>query len=114
IKYAAWTAALALAALASAARPAVAQVTETGTIEVMVRDESGLAIPGVAVRAEAADSITRREAVTDAEGRAVLVGLAPSAGYIVSAELTGFVPARNENVLVRSGQTATVPMTLKV
>ncbi|MGH9371415.1 MAG: carboxypeptidase regulatory-like domain-containing protein, partial [Vicinamibacterales bacterium] len=114
INHVAWTAALALAAIVSVARPAVAQVTATGTIEVIVRDEAGLAIPGVDVAAEAADAVTKREAMTDGEGRAVLVGLAPSADYVVTAQLTGFVPARNENVLVRSGQTATVPVALKV
>jgi Carboxypeptidase regulatory-like domain len=114
IKYVAWTATLALAAIVSVARPAVAQVTATGTIDVVVRDESGLAIPGVNVVAQAADAVTKREAVTDAEGRAVLVGLAPSASYVVTAELSGFVPARTENVLVRSGQVASVPLALKV
>ena len=48
------------------------------------------------------------------QGRALLVGLAPSAHYIVTIELSGFRPARNENVLVRSGQTATVRVPLAV
>jgi hypothetical protein len=66
------------------------------------------------VVAQAEDVLTKRETVTDAEGRAVLVGLAPSANYTVTAQLTGFVPARSEKVLVRSGQTATVQVALKV
>ena len=46
-----WAGAVALAALAIVAfgRPAVAQVTETGTIEVIVQDQGGLAIPGATV-----------------------------------------------------------------
>ena len=92
----------------SFATPAVAQVANTGVIEVLVQDQAGLAVPGVTVVAQAADSVTKREGVTDDEGRAVLVGLAPSASYIVTTQLAGFTPARNENVLVRSGQTATV------
>jgi hypothetical protein len=106
--------ALAVLALAAFGRPAVAQVTETGTIEILVQDQGGLPIPGASVVASAADSITKREGVTDAEGRAVLVGLAPSAQYIVTTELTGFRPTRNENVLVRSGQTATLRISLAV
>jgi hypothetical protein len=105
---------IALGATLSSARPAVAQVTGTGTIEIVVQDQGGLAVPGVNVVAQAADSVTRRDGVTDAEGRATLVGLAPSAMYIVTTELTGFTPTRHENVLVRSGQTATVRVALSV
>jgi hypothetical protein len=108
------SAAVALFAVVAVATPAVAQVTETGTIEVMVQDPAGLAIPGATVVASAADTLTKREAVTDAEGRAVLVGLAPSSQYVVTTEIAGFRPARNENVLVRSGQTATVRFSLVV
>jgi len=106
--------AVALIALLAVGRPAVAQVTETGTIEVIVQDQAGLAIPGVTVVATAADAVTKRDAVTDAEGRALLVGLAPSAQYVVTTELTGFRPTRNENVLVRSGQTASLRVALAV
>jgi hypothetical protein len=107
---------LAVAALALVAfgRPAVAQVTETGTIEIIVQDQGGLPIPGANVVATAADSVTKREAVTDGEGRAVLVGLAPSSQYVVTTELTGFRPTRNENVLVRSGQTVSLKVSLAV
>jgi hypothetical protein len=106
--------AVAALALAAFAHPAVAQVTETGTIEVLVQDQGGLPIPGANVVATAADSVTKREAVTDAEGRALLVGLAPSAQYVVTTELQGFRPTRNENVLVRTGQTASLRISLAV
>lgn len=106
--------AVAVVALLAIGSPAVAQVTETGTIEVIVLDPSGGAVPGVTVVASAADTVTKREAVTDQEGRALLVGLAPSAMYVVTAELTGFRPSRNENVLVRAGQTAALRVALVV
>jgi hypothetical protein len=108
------TLALAVVACAMFARPVAAQVTETGTIEVVVLDQAGAAVPGANVVAQAADSVTKREAVTDADGRALLVGLAPSAQYVVTTELTGFRPTRNENVLVRSGQTASLKISLSV
>ncbi len=114
LKYAASMVMIALGATLSSARPAVAQVTGTGTIEIVVQDQGGLAVPGVNVVAQATDSVTKRETVTDSEGRAVLVGLAPSAIYVVTTELAGFTPTRNENVLVRSGQTATVRVALTV
>ena len=108
------TIAIAALALAAFGRPAAAQVTETGTIEVIVQDQAGAAVPGANVVAQAADSVTKREAVTDADGRALLVGLAPSAQYVVTTELTGFRPTRNENVLVRSGQTASIKIGLAI
>ena len=110
----AWIGTLAAIAIAIFPRPAAAQVTATGTIEVIVQDPAGLVLPGATVVAQAADVVTKREAVTDDQGRAVLVGLAPSAQYVVTIELSGFAPARNENVLVRSGQTATVQIAMKV
>ena len=45
--------ALALVAMFGTASPAVAQTTETGTIEILVADQAGLPIPGVAARAVA-------------------------------------------------------------
>src|SRR5215216_956017 len=114
MKHIARLTAVALLAIAAVARPATAQVTETGTIEVVVLDQGGLPIPGANVVASAADSVTKRDAVTDADGRALLVGLAPSAQYVVSTELSGFRPTRNENVLVRSGQTVSLKISLAV
>ena len=114
LKHLASMAMIALAATVASARPAVAQVTATGTIEIVVQDQGGLAVPGVNVVAQATDSVTKREGVTDGEGRVVLVGLAPSAIYTVTTELTGFTPTRHENVLVRSGQTASVRVALSV
>jgi hypothetical protein len=103
-----------LALVLASVVPAMAQVTATGTIEVIVQDEAGLGVPGVNVVATAADAVTKREAVTDGTGRATLVAMAPSANYVVTAQLAGFVSARNENVLVRSGQNALVQIALKV
>ena len=70
----AWTTALAVAAIVVGPLPAAAQVTGTGTIEVIVQDQAGLGVPGVNIVAQATDAVTKREAVTDGEGRAVLVG----------------------------------------
>ncbi len=58
-----WPSVVAVLALLAAAQPAVAQVTETGTIEVLVQDAAGLPIPGATVVASAADTVTKREGV---------------------------------------------------
>lgn len=104
----------ALLALLMSAAAAQAQISTTGTIEVIVADQEGLRVPGVTVTARSADAVTTRTAVTDDQGRALLVALEPSNQYIVTSELAGFTQVRNENVLVRAGQTATLRVTLSL
>lgn len=94
--------------------PAFAQVATTGTIQVVVADKDGGRLPGVTVTAEAADSVTRRVVVTDTTGTALLEALAPSAQYRVSMMLPGFADRMQQNVLVRSGQTVSLSITLQI
>ena len=91
-----------------------AQVATTGTIQIVVADKDGGRLPGVTVTAEAADVVTKRTAVTDATGTAVLEALAPSSQYKVTMTLSGFADQARENVLVRSGQTASLNVTLQI
>jgi len=91
-----------------ASNAARAQVTSTGTIEVVVTDPDGGVIPGATVVVAASDTVTSRTVVTDAEGRVRIEGLAPSANYTVDVELSSFRPAKYERVLVRSGQVTTI------
>lgn len=84
----------------------------TGTIHVMVTDNSGNPLPGVTVTASAPDNTTRRTAVTGADGTATLVSLEPSSKYVVDASLEGFGTKQSTGILVRTAQTATVRVTL--
>jgi hypothetical protein len=93
---------------------AYAQVSTSGTIEVVVLDSDGRVVPGATVTASASDTVSRRTQVTDANGRVRLEALAPSTMYAVSVELSGFRAWRNENVLVRSGQVTTLNSQLTV
>ena len=93
---------------------AYAQVSTTGTIQVVAEDTDGGRLPGVTVTAEAADVITKRTAVTDATGTAVLEALAPSNQYRVVLSLAGFADQTRENVLVRSGQSVVINVTLPI
>jgi len=93
---------------------ASAQVSSTGTIRVVATDADGGRLPGVTVTATAPDSITKRTAVTDAEGVASLDALAPSALYTVSVQLQGFRDQERGQILVRSGQTASINVTLSI
>ncbi len=82
---------LALAlAFALNAGTAAAQVVGTGTVEVTVLDSSGSALPGVLVSAEANNTTTKRSAVTDTAGKAIIRALEPSERYIVTSAITGF------------------------
>lgn len=93
---------------------AYAQVSTTGTIQVVVEDKDGGRLPGVTVTAEAADSVTKRTAVTDTTGTASLEALAPSSQYKITTSLSGFADQVRENVLVRSGQTVSLNVTLQI
>jgi hypothetical protein len=103
-----------VALILSLAGIANAQVSNTGTISVVVADTAGGRMPGVTVTASAPDTITTRTAVTDAEGLAVLEALAPSNQYTVVAEIQGFTNATRERILVRAGQTASLNLSLSV
>ncbi len=105
-----------LVALLAALTPgrAPAQVTTTGNIRVAVTDQDGLAVPGATVTAAAEDAATTRVAVTDTRGLAELAALHPSARYVVTVELQGFQAIRQEDFLVRAGQTASTAVTLTV
>ena len=46
---------IAAAAMIAFGQPVAAQVTETGTIEVIVQDQAGAAVPGATVVAQAAE-----------------------------------------------------------
>ncbi|MFN7915826.1 MAG: TonB-dependent receptor [Vicinamibacterales bacterium] len=85
-----------------------AQVSTTGTIQVIIEDQQGGRLPGVSVQAQAADTVTSRTAVTDAEGVATLEALAPSARYTVKAQLSGFRDLERADILVRTGQVTTL------
>ena len=106
------TSATVVALILAMATVAAAQVSNTGTITVTVSDADGGRLPGVTVTATAADTITKRTVVTDAEGVASLEALAPSSQYVVVAELAGFKTQERGQILVRSGQTAQFPMTM--
>jgi hypothetical protein len=102
-----------LAAALFAVLPALAQ-TSVGSIRVVVTDADGAALPGVTVTAESVDSVVKRTLQTGPNGEVLLPSLAPSDKYVVTTSLQGFNGSRNENVLVTSGQTTTIRVTLQL
>ncbi|MDH3522398.1 MAG: carboxypeptidase regulatory-like domain-containing protein [Acidobacteriota bacterium] len=85
-----------------------------GSIQVIAEAQDGSRLPGVTVMAESTEVLGTRNSVTNADGVATLTGLAPSARYVVISSLEGFNGARNENVLVKAGQTTTLRITLSL
>src|SRR6184192_767775 len=74
---------------------AFAQGVQTGTIRGAVRDEQGLAVPGVTVTATSPALQGPRTQVTDATGGFAFPNLPPGA-YSVSFELSGFATVKRQ------------------
>ena len=91
-----------------------AQVTSGGSIQVAVVDQNNAPVPGVTVTVSAPDATTKRTGTTDAEGKITFSALDPSARYEVIATREGLRTSRLENVLVRSGQTVALPISMAV
>ncbi|MGE0448269.1 MAG: carboxypeptidase regulatory-like domain-containing protein [Vicinamibacterales bacterium] len=97
-----------LALMLCGVRTGSAQVTTTGSIQVILEDPQGGRLPGVAIQVSAPDVVTSRIGVTDGEGIAILEALTPSTQYVVTAQLTGFRDLERTAILVRSGQVTTL------
>jgi hypothetical protein len=91
-----------------------ASAQQASGIAGVVRDSAGLAMPGVSVEAASPALIEKvRTVVTDGEGRYNVVDLRPGT-YAVTFSLTGFSTVRREGVVLGSGFTASVNVTLNV
>jgi hypothetical protein len=84
----------------------------SGTIQVIVYDKDGGPIKGARVEAETPDSLTKRQGTTNENGEAFLVALDPANNYTVTTIFSGYNGARNDNVLVRSGETTSLRVNL--
>ncbi len=93
--------------------PAASAQQAAGIVGV-VRDSSGLAMPGVTVEAASPALIEKvRSAVTDGEGRYNIVDLRPGT-YSVTFSLTGFSTVKRDGVVLGTGFTATVNVAMQV
>ena len=82
--------------VAATAGPALAQSAATGTVEGVVKDGTGAALPGVTVVVKNLDTGQTRDLTTDDAGRYRATTLPPGV-YSVTATLSGFqtsTPAR--------------------
>lgn len=100
-----------LAAVAAVALQAALLAQSFATITGSIVDQSGAALPGVAVTVYNTARNSRQEGVTDAGGRFELVGLAPGS-YALEADLPGF--ARSRQTLTIDGQDVARDITLQI
>ncbi|HKA37770.1 MAG TPA: carboxypeptidase regulatory-like domain-containing protein [Thermoanaerobaculia bacterium] len=105
---------LCLAALLFAAIPAgrLAAQSSTGSMSGVIVDSSGGGVPGAAVSLRSADTGAVRTTTSGANGSFTFPYLIPG-NYAVTAELSGFSPAKIANVTVTVGGDATVRMVLE-
>lgn len=91
-----------------------ARAQQASGIAGVVRDSAGLAMPGVTVEAASPALIEKiRTVTTDGEGRYNIVDLRPGP-YTVTFTLTGFSTVKRDGVVLGSGFTATVNITMSV
>lgn len=98
--------------LALVGAPAWAQIAD-GTVEVVVVDQSGGALPGVTVQIVSTETGLERVTVTGPQGTARVPAVPPGL-YKVTFELQGFTTVVQDNVSLRVGQTVRLNVTLKV
>jgi len=101
--------------LVLAAAPAFGQGTVAGVITRPGGVFPGTVLPGALVELSAAGSPgdTARTAISGADGRYAVRDV-PEGVYVLTVQLPGFVGVRREGVLVTSGETTTVDMTLSL
>ena len=104
---------LGLVACASAL-PASAQSPNTSTIVVLVTDQSGALAPDANVTVTNAQTGASREAVSGRDGSATIPALPLSGPYVVRVSKAGFGTEERSDVVLRSGETATLKVRLHI
>src|SRR5215472_15784633 len=92
--------------------PAAAQAGRAELFGV-IRDASGLAVPGAAVQAEDQATMARYSGTSDELGDYHLVGL-PAGNYVVTVELPGFRMYRQSGITLRLAERTALDIPLQV
>ena len=106
---AAWMALLLTAGVPSA----FAQSTTEGAIGGVVLDVQQANVPGATVSVRNVGTNSTSEAVTDPNGRFLVIRLQPGV-YSVEVMLSGFAPYKRDNVIVEVGRSTNLDVTLGV
>src|SRR5499427_9275825 len=92
--------------------PAAAQAGRAELFGV-IRDTSGLPVPGASVQAEDQATMARYSATSDERGEYHLVGL-PGSNYVVTVELPGFRMYRQSGITLRLAERTALDIPLQV
>src|SRR6266508_2641419 len=90
-----------------------AQAVSTAQINGTVKDQGGLALPGVTITVTQTDTGLTRTAVTDDTGSYVLQNL-PIGPYQLDAMLQGFRTYQQTGIVLQVGANPTLPITLQI
>lgn len=98
-------------AMAATGTPAIAQAAAGGSLEGVVRDSRGLALPGVTVSLSGAEIVGGRTATTDENGSFRFPALSPGS-YTIGCALLGYQASERNGVVVSAGQAVTLEFAL--
>ncbi|MGD9903276.1 MAG: TonB-dependent receptor [Vicinamibacterales bacterium] len=87
--------------------------TGLGGLRGIVTDAQGGALPGVTVTATSPEMLGPQTGVTNENGEYRLINLPPGT-FTLTAELTGFATFRREGILIRTGSTFQVDVTMQL
>ncbi len=91
-----------------------AQSTNTSTIVVVVTDQTGAVFKDANVSVTSDSNGTVREVKSGSDGRATIPAVGLTGTYTISVSSEGFTTATVRGIVLRSGETATFQVTLKI
>ena len=90
-----------------------AQTSTTGSIEGTVTDQTGAAVPGIAVKVSSSNLISAQTAMTDDSGRFRILNLPPGKYTIIVEAEKGFAKYERADVEVNLSRSSTVEVSLQ-
>lgn len=103
---------LIIAILLSVAASVNAQSPNTASMIVVVNDQNGAVVPGATVSVTNSATGAVREVISGSDGSVTIPALSLTGTYKISVSKDGFGSEERENIELRSGETATLKVTL--
>jgi len=100
--------------IAVCAAVAFAQTPNTGAIVVVATDQNGAVVPDAKVSVTNSATGATRDAVTGSDGSATIPALSLTGAYTVTVSKSGFANEERKDITLRSGETATLRVSLAV